>query len=268
MTPQTAWLLAISAVVIVGVIAFFVGRSSAGTKGRIDELEAELARKAEEAERYRKEVDAHFDKTATLFVSMAGSYKELFEHLSAGYDKLSGASARERFQERVDALLPRRVVEPAAAGALLAGGSGGRCCGCGRRGTDGIERGCSGRARAGQRGGCGPCSGGGGSRRIRPAKRRGDFRSVCGRGGEGCSRVGRRTCRSRGTRKCWRRCGCRGARPSCRGGGRRDRRRVGRRVPRRDALSGACAGGRSGRTCPLPVRSQAPCPPVRSTVSS
>ena len=66
MTPQTAWLLAISAVVIVGVIAFFVGRSSAGTKGRIDELEAELARKAEEAERYRKEVDAHFDKTATL----------------------------------------------------------------------------------------------------------------------------------------------------------------------------------------------------------
>lgn len=121
MTPQTAWLLAISAVVIVGVVAFFVGRSSAGTKGRIDELEAELARKGEEAERYRKEVDAHFDKTATLFVSMAGSYKELFEHLSAGYDKLSGASARERFQERVDALLPRRVVEPAAAGALLAG---------------------------------------------------------------------------------------------------------------------------------------------------
>ena len=120
-TPQTAWLLAISAVVIVGVIAFFVGRSSAGTKGRIDELEAELARKGEEAERYRKEVDAHFDKTATLFVSMAGSYKELFEHLSAGYDKLSGASARERFQERVDALLPRRVVEPATAGALLAG---------------------------------------------------------------------------------------------------------------------------------------------------
>ncbi|ENO82891.1 hypothetical protein C665_17074, partial [Thauera aminoaromatica S2] len=129
MTPQTAWLLAISAVVIVGVIAFFVGRSSAGTKGRIDELEAELARKAEEAERYRKEVDAHFDKTATLFVSMAGSYKELFEHLSAGYDKLSGASARERFQERVDALLPRRVVEPAAAGALLAGGAAGAVAG-------------------------------------------------------------------------------------------------------------------------------------------
>ncbi|MBV2264628.1 MAG: YhcB family protein [Thauera sp.] len=121
MTPQTAWLLAISAVVIVGVIAFFVGRSTAGTKGRIDELEAELARKVEEAERYRKEVDAHFDKTATLFVSMAGSYKELFEHLSAGYDQRSGASARERFQERVDALLPRRAAEPAVAGTLLGG---------------------------------------------------------------------------------------------------------------------------------------------------
>ena len=41
MTPQTAWLIAISAVVIVGVVAFFIGRSTAGTKGRIDELEAE-----------------------------------------------------------------------------------------------------------------------------------------------------------------------------------------------------------------------------------
>ena len=129
MTPQTAWLLAISAVVIVGVVAFFVGRGTAGTKARIEELEVELARKRDEAERYRKEVDAHFDKTATLFVSMAGSYKELFEHLSVGYDKLSGASARERFQERVDALLPRRVVEPAAAGALLAGGAAGAVAG-------------------------------------------------------------------------------------------------------------------------------------------
>ncbi|MER2553204.1 MAG: DUF1043 family protein, partial [Thauera sp.] len=120
MTPQTAWLLAISAVVIVGVVAFFVGRGTAGTKARIEELEVELARKRDEAERYRKEVDAHFDKTATLFVSMAGSYKELFEHLSVGYDTLSGASARERFQARVDALLPGRALAPAA-GALLAG---------------------------------------------------------------------------------------------------------------------------------------------------
>ena len=105
MTPQTAWLIAISAVVIVGVVAFFIGRSTAGTKARIDELEAELRGKQEEVETYRKNVEAHFDKTATLFVSMAGSYKELFEHLSSGYETLSTGSARALVPQRVDALL-------------------------------------------------------------------------------------------------------------------------------------------------------------------
>lgn len=105
MTPQTAWLIAISAVVLVGVVAFFIGRSTAGTKGRIDELEAELSSKKAEAEGYRKEVEQHLDKTATLFVAMAGSYKDMFEHVSSGYEKLSTGSARELFQQRVDALL-------------------------------------------------------------------------------------------------------------------------------------------------------------------
>jgi uncharacterized membrane-anchored protein YhcB (DUF1043 family) len=122
MTPQTAWLLAISAVVIVGVVAFFVGRGTAGTKARIEELEAELARKRAEVDDYRKDVETHIDKTATLFVSMAGSYRELFEHLSAGYDKLATGTGRDRFQQRVDALLVGRPAAAVpAAGALLAG---------------------------------------------------------------------------------------------------------------------------------------------------
>ena len=122
MTPQTAWLIAISAVVIVGVVAFFIGRSTAGTKDRIDELEAELSSKKAEVEGYRKEVEQHLDKTATLFVSMAGSYKEMFEHVSSGYEKLSTGSARELFQQRVDALLigaGRSTGEGGDAGKLL-----------------------------------------------------------------------------------------------------------------------------------------------------
>lgn len=122
MTPQTAWLIAISAVVIAGVVAFFIGRSTAGTKARIDELEAELRGKQQEVEAYRKDVEAHFDKTATLFVSMAGSYKELFQHLSSGYETLSSGSARTLFQQRVDALLVGSAREDGskllAAGAL------------------------------------------------------------------------------------------------------------------------------------------------------
>ena len=124
MTPQTAWLIAISAVVIVGVVAFFIGRSSAGTKDRIDELEAELSSKKAEVEGYRKEVEQHLDKTATLFVSMAGSYKDMFEHVSSGYEKLSTGSARELFQQRVDALLigaGRSTGEGGEAGKLLGG---------------------------------------------------------------------------------------------------------------------------------------------------
>lgn len=124
MTPQTAWLIAISAVVIVGVVAFFIGRSTAGTKARIDELEAELSSKKAEVEGYRKEVEQHFDQTATLFVSMAGSYRDMFEHLSSGYEKLSTGSARELFQQRVDALLIGTARSPGAgdeAGKLLAG---------------------------------------------------------------------------------------------------------------------------------------------------
>ena len=130
MTPQTAWLIAISAVVIVGIVAFFIGRKSAGTKERIDQLETELRSKQEEVEGYRKEVEAHFDKTATLFVSMAGGYKELFQHLSSGYEKLSTGSARELFQQRVDALLvgtthgadeqAGKLIAGAAAGAAVA----------------------------------------------------------------------------------------------------------------------------------------------------
>ena len=124
MTPQTAWLIAISAVVIVGVVAFFIGRSTAGTRGRIDELEAELSSKKAEVEGYRKEVEQHLDKTATLFVAMAGSYKEMFEHVSSGYEKLSTGSARELFQQRVDALLigaGRSAGEGGEAGKLLGG---------------------------------------------------------------------------------------------------------------------------------------------------
>ena len=124
MTPQTAWLIAISAVVLVGVVAFFIGRSTAGTKARIDELEAELRSKKAEVEGYRKEVEQHLDKTATLFVSMAGAYKEMFEHVSSGYEKLSSGSARELFQQRVDALLigaGRGTGEASEAGKLLGG---------------------------------------------------------------------------------------------------------------------------------------------------
>ncbi len=105
MTVQTAWLLAILAAVVTAAIGFFVGRRFGSSKERIADLEAEVKRQQEQSDEYRKEVAAHFDKTASLFVSMAGSYKEMFEHLSSGYEKLSSGSSREMLQQRVDVLL-------------------------------------------------------------------------------------------------------------------------------------------------------------------
>ena len=41
---------------------------------RVDELEAEVARQKDEISGYKREVESHFDKTASLVASMAGSY--------------------------------------------------------------------------------------------------------------------------------------------------------------------------------------------------
>lgn len=105
MTEQAWWVVALVAVIITGVIGFFIGRQTASSKERIDELEEALNREKAALSDYRDKVDAHFDKTAGLFVSMAGSYKDLFEHLSSGYENLAPGASRELFKDRVSTLL-------------------------------------------------------------------------------------------------------------------------------------------------------------------
>lgn len=111
------------------VLGFLLGRIFGGAKSRVVELEMELARQQTELSDYKQEVEAHFDKTASLFVSMAGSYKDLFDHLSSGSERISAGPARKRFRERVDALLIGEAAERmqladgaavAAAGAVAA----------------------------------------------------------------------------------------------------------------------------------------------------
>lgn len=120
MSGQALWAFVIILVLVAAGLGFFFGRvSSGGMKERLREAEEALGRKDSEIAAYRREVDSHFDKTASLFVSMAGSYKDLFEHLSSGYEKLSEGSSRDLFRERVATLLidaPRETVEAAADG--------------------------------------------------------------------------------------------------------------------------------------------------------
>lgn len=104
MTEQTLWFVIIAALVG-AALGFGAGRVFGGAKKRVSELEAEVSRQREEIAGYRDEVETHFKKTAGLLVSMAGTYKDLFEHLSTGYERLSQGSARELFKDRVGALL-------------------------------------------------------------------------------------------------------------------------------------------------------------------
>jgi len=111
MVQEAMWPAIIVSAVVALFFGFLVGRFAGGSRKKADQLAAELEEKKEETERYRRQVDEHFDKTATLFVSMAGSYKELFDHLSSGYEQLSDKSARDLFRERVDAMLVGSALE-------------------------------------------------------------------------------------------------------------------------------------------------------------
>jgi len=111
MVHEAMWPAIIVAALVSLFLGFLIGRFAGGPRKKADQLAAELEEKKDEAARYRQAVDDHFDKTATLFVSMAGSYKDLFEHLSSGYEQLSDQSARDVFRERVDAMLAGSTLE-------------------------------------------------------------------------------------------------------------------------------------------------------------
>ncbi|MEZ5627335.1 MAG: DUF1043 family protein [Rhodocyclaceae bacterium] len=108
---QEAWMVVAGVALVMLVLGFLLGRIFGGAKSRVVELEMELARQQTELSDYKQEVEAHFDKTASLFVSMAGSYKDLFDHLSSGSERISAGPARKRFRERVDALLIGEAAE-------------------------------------------------------------------------------------------------------------------------------------------------------------
>ncbi|HLW05765.1 MAG TPA: DUF1043 family protein [Azoarcus sp.] len=117
MTGDTVWLALVGVALVAGVIGFLLGRGGKSGSKHVKECERKIAEKEAELLRYREEVKSHFDQTASLFVSMAGSYKEFFEHLSGGYEKLADDASKERFRERVAMkLTDGRGVQVIAAG--------------------------------------------------------------------------------------------------------------------------------------------------------
>lgn len=71
----------------------------------IRELEEELDRRMQELTRYRSQVNDHFDRTATLFATMAGSYRDLYHHLAQSAEELADKPTRDRLEDRAGRLL-------------------------------------------------------------------------------------------------------------------------------------------------------------------
>lgn len=103
-----ALLIAVS--IAATLIGFFIGRRMNVDNREVvrqlkEEHEQQLLQKQAEIDAYHDKVHEHFDKTASLFVNMAGSYKELFDHLSAGYDQLGELGMDKKLPDRAGALL-------------------------------------------------------------------------------------------------------------------------------------------------------------------
>lgn len=106
---QTAvglWMaLGILAIVVAGLVGFWVGRVTSDERKLIRELEEELDRRMQELTRYRSQVNDHFDRTATLFATMAGSYRDLYHHLAQSAEELADKPTRDRLEDRAGRLL-------------------------------------------------------------------------------------------------------------------------------------------------------------------
>jgi hypothetical protein len=110
-------LITLLAAIISGAIGFVVGRKKAPggeaeVKKLIGEYEEQLLQKQNEINTYQQIVHEHYDKTAGLFKDMAGSYKNLFDHLSTGYEQLGNLSDKRVLPERAGALLDGPDTEP------------------------------------------------------------------------------------------------------------------------------------------------------------
>lgn len=109
MSTTALWAILIVAVIVAAGIGFVVGRRQSPAHADLKRLEElhrqQLTAKQAELDAFREEMHEHYDRTAGLFVSMAGSYRELFDHLSEGYEKLGDLGLQKKLPERPGALL-------------------------------------------------------------------------------------------------------------------------------------------------------------------
>jgi uncharacterized membrane-anchored protein YhcB (DUF1043 family) len=120
MSATTAWILILLGLIASAVAGFLLGRQTSHHRQETQSLKAELEKQRQELAEYRQSVNQHFEKTASLFTSMAGSYRDLYDHLSESYSRLADAPAQRLLPDYPGALLEGRsrpVAPEAASGA-------------------------------------------------------------------------------------------------------------------------------------------------------
>jgi uncharacterized protein len=102
-------LIAIVLAVIGAVAGFLLGTRRGPGAGRVHAMQEELAQARVEHERLRGEVTTHFERTAELVNQLTGSYRELYQHLADGSQRLT-----------TEGQAHARLEPPAAGPALMA----------------------------------------------------------------------------------------------------------------------------------------------------
>lgn len=103
-------IIAIVAIIIAAIAGFLIGRQQSDSspeqlKHLTEAHELQLAKLQTELDSYRQQVHQYHEKTANLLVSMAAPYKEMFDHLTEGYEKLGNDPTHKILPERAGALL-------------------------------------------------------------------------------------------------------------------------------------------------------------------
>jgi uncharacterized protein len=110
MSETEVWVISLVAVIIAGILGYTIGRQKAPggpgeIKSLVEDYELQLEKTRAELATYQQKVHQHHDKTAGIFKNMASSYKDLFDHLSVGYEQLGNLSDERILPERAGALL-------------------------------------------------------------------------------------------------------------------------------------------------------------------
>lgn len=80
------WVL--GALIVGGVLGYFLATLLGSDNKRAQALETELEELKAQQDSYRKEVNAHFQETATLFQGMTDQYRAVYDHLARGAQSL------------------------------------------------------------------------------------------------------------------------------------------------------------------------------------